>query len=208
MSREAAQLERIVNLEGDRRKILEFYEDWASTYARDVVERIGYVGHALTASALAARVGPRAEVLDVGCGTGLVALELRKRLPELRIDGIDLTQSMLDEAEETHVYRSLVLGDMNDPLDAPDDSYDGIVSSGVFTTGHVGPERIGELLRVARKGAPIVLAIRDTAWDGEGFGAHVGELERRGLLRVEESRRELYLRKTGVYCQLCVLASV
>uniref|UniRef100_UPI003BA849BC class I SAM-dependent DNA methyltransferase n=1 Tax=Stappia sp. TaxID=1870903 RepID=UPI003BA849BC len=207
MSHEEAQLERIVNLGGDRHKILEFYEDWASTYARDVVEGIGYTGHVLTAKAVTARVGPEAEILDVGCGTGLVAVELKQRRPALRIDGIDLTRGMLDEAEETQAYRSLVLGDMNHPLNADDDTYDGIVSSGVFTTGHVGPERIDELVRVARPGSPIVLAIRDTAWEGEGFSAHVDLLERQGRLRVEECRREPYLLKTGVFCQLCVLAA-
>ena len=61
MSHEEAQLERIVNLGGDRHKILEFYEDWASTYARDVVEGIGYTGHVLTAKAVAARKAAEAE---------------------------------------------------------------------------------------------------------------------------------------------------
>ena len=43
------------------------------------------------------------------------------------------------------------------PVD--DATYDGVVSSGTFTLGHVGPEAIGELLRVTKTGGHIVISV-------------------------------------------------
>lgn len=205
MSQRHQQLARAVSLGGDKRTITDFYDEWAGSYDSDVVETIGYVGHLITADALAARVRDDAQVLDVGCGTGLIAVELKKRKHSLRIDGIDLTRSMLNEAVGRNVYRHLTLGDLTGKLDFPDDCYDGIVSSGVFTTGHVGPSGLDELIRIARPGAPIVLAVRDTAWEGEGFKAYIEELEAGGKIVIREVRLSTYLGNEGVFCQLCVL---
>jgi SAM-dependent methyltransferase len=42
---------------------------------------------------------PERNVLEIGCGTGLILEELAKRQPQLPITGIDLTASMLSIAE-------------------------------------------------------------------------------------------------------------
>jgi len=42
----------------------------------------------------------RGEALDLGCGPGLLVLELARRAPELHVTGIDLSERMLAAAEE------------------------------------------------------------------------------------------------------------
>ena len=49
-------------------------------------------------------------------------------------------------------------------------------SAGVFTTGHVGPEGLDELVRICRPGGVIVVTVKDTRWQG-GFAERVGEFE-------------------------------
>jgi cyclopropane fatty-acyl-phospholipid synthase-like methyltransferase len=44
--------------------------------------------------------GPQTNVLEIGCGTGLILEELAKRQPNLPITGIDLTGPMLSIAEK------------------------------------------------------------------------------------------------------------
>ena len=208
MSPENPLLLRAISLGGDKARITEFYDDWANTYDTDMIDTIGYVGHVVTAEALAALVSDDAEILDAGCGTGLVAVELKKRNASLKIDGIDLTRGMLDEATGTHAYRNLVIGNLMGKLDIPDKSYDGIVSAGVFTNGHVGPTGLDELIRVAKPGAPIVLTVRDTAWEADGFKTYIDDLEAKGLIRIREIRHSPYHGNEGIFCQLCILEAV
>jgi len=205
MSPENPLLVRAISLGGDKGRITEFYGEWAKDYDADMIDTIGYVGHVVTAEALAPLVSDKAEILDAGCGTGLVALELKKRNGTLQIDGLDLTQGMLDEAAETGAYRRLMTGDLMGTLDIPDDSYDGIVSAGVFTNGHVGPGGLDEVIRIAKPGAPIVLTVRDTAWEADGFDTAIAKLEADGRIRVREIRHSPYHGNEGIFCQLCVL---
>ena len=53
--------------------------------------------------------GPRARMLDLGCGTGLAA----KAFADMagRITGVDLSEGMLEEADETGLYDALYLGE-------------------------------------------------------------------------------------------------
>ena len=42
----------------------------------------------------------RGEALDLGCGPGLLVLELARRAPDLRVTGIDLSERMVSAAQE------------------------------------------------------------------------------------------------------------
>ena len=46
------------------------------------------------------RIRPDLSVLDLGCGTGELALELSKRLPQSRVTGVDSSPEMLEKAKE------------------------------------------------------------------------------------------------------------
>lgn len=48
-------------------------------------------------------------LLDLGCGTGLELDEIFKRLPNISVTGIDLTQAMLDRLKEKHPRRQMKL---------------------------------------------------------------------------------------------------
>ena len=52
-----------------------------------------------------------------------------------------------------------------------DDSYAGYVNCGTFTHGHVGPDYLPELLRVARPGALFVCGTIAPDFDSMGFGS-------------------------------------
>jgi predicted TPR repeat methyltransferase len=198
-------LQRAYALDGDATRIRDLYADWARSYDADTLGGMGYVAPAVVADVLAeALAGSPAVVLDAGCGTGLVGLELSKRT-QTEIDGLDLSPGMLEQAEKRGVYRRLSEADLTGRLDLPDDSYDGVVSVGVFTSGHVGPEAIDELARVARPGAPVVLTVHEKVWDADGYAAHLAEMHARGRARVRSVRDAPYQEKEGYRCKLCIL---
>jgi hypothetical protein len=84
---------------------------------------------------------------------------------------------MLDEAAKKRtadgaaVYRKLIAADITRTIGIPDNRYAGLISAGTFTHGHLGPEPLGELWRIAAPGAWCAFAIRTTHFDGAGFAA-------------------------------------
>lgn len=202
-------LEQTLSLNGDPEAIRAFYADWAKTYDSDVLLAIGYVGPMIAAEALVKHLDKNALVLDAGCGTGLVGLELIKNDQTLTIDGIDLTPEMLAMSRKSGAYRKLAEADMCGPLNGiAEATYDGVVCAGVFAQGHVGPDGLDELIRIAKKGAPIVITVRDGAWEANGFKEKIDQLHEDGLIKPLAITHSPYHTKEDIFCQLCVLEVV
>lgn len=154
---------------------ISLYGDWADTYDSDFVASSGYIVYSQVAEQLirvrALIDGP---VLDVGCGTGVVGVCLREGGIEV-VDGVDISQPMLSEAgrkrtaDGDSVYRNLIAADLTVPLDIPDNQYAALVSAGTFTHGHLGPDSLNELWRVADPGARCAIGIRTTHYDAANF---------------------------------------
>ncbi len=209
MTEENPLLKQAVSLDGSAKSIRNFYANWSENYDADLLNDIGYVGPEIAAAALAQRVSGHAVILDAGCGTGLVGLELARRDGDLVIDGIDLTPEMLEQSRQKGPYRTLSEADMTGPLpDIQDDTYDGVVCAGVFTNGHVGPEGIDPLIHIAKPGAPIVLTVRDSAWEADGFRDRIADLASSGKVRVLEITHSPYHTREKIFCQLVVLEAV
>ena len=156
------------------------YADWAESYDADFAAREDYRLHIHTARAFV-EAGGQGPVLDVGAGTGLCGAVLAE-LGVGPIDATDISAEMLERALMKDVYRDAILADLNEGVPANPGSYSGIVSSGTFTTGHVGPGAIDALLRVARRGAQFALSIRATHFEDAGFGARLRALEEAGAI--------------------------
>ena len=78
---------------------------------------------------------------------------------------------MLARAAEKRAYRLLLGGDVTGRLAIADGAYRGVVSSGTFTLGHVGPAAMDEVLRIAAPGAVLVISVNAAHWQAEGFAA-------------------------------------
>lgn len=143
------------------------YADWAATYDDSFAERTGFLMPAQVAEIFHAN-GGQGPVLDAGAGTGLVGQEITK-YGKVDIDAFDITQEMLNEARQKNVYRNLYQGDLTLPLEFQDGIYNAVVSSGTFTHGHVGPDALDELVRIAAPGALFVLTIKRDHFEERGF---------------------------------------
>ena len=72
--------------------------------------------------------------------------------------------------DDLPVYRNLIAADLTKTLDIPDRQYAGLISAGTFTHGHLGPESLDELWRIAAPGAICVIGVRDTHYESMNFG--------------------------------------
>jgi predicted TPR repeat methyltransferase len=169
---------------GSPAQVAAAYDRWAETYEADMAAS-GY-RHPTIALALLARHLPRGAgpILDAGVGTGLMG----QFLPLVgygMVDGLDLSAGMLAVAARKGVYRTLQQLALGGPLPYQDRTFAGVVSTGVFTTGHVGAEALPELIRICARGGVIVLTVKGTVWEA-GFEAALGALQADGRIRMLE----------------------
>jgi predicted TPR repeat methyltransferase len=83
-------------------------------------------------------IGDRLDVLDAGCGTGLVGTLLRSR--SSRLVGIDLSASMLELAKRKNVYDELHKGDLLSFMRARPQSFDVVTCAATLIHfGDLGP---------------------------------------------------------------------
>jgi SAM-dependent methyltransferase len=161
-----------VSSPADNRRL---YAAWATTYDRDFLATHGYVYHESVVAAMLERRRPDGPVLDVGCGTGVVGAELKRRGVAV-VDGVDLSPEMLEVAATkmddsgVPVYRNLIEADLTTTTPIARGEYSAVVSAGTFTHGHLGPEPIDELLAVGRRNAVFALGVNGQHFDAAGFG--------------------------------------
>ncbi|CDX52840.1 Type 11 methyltransferase [Mesorhizobium plurifarium] len=176
-------------LNGDAVRLAHLYRGWASDFDLDQA-RVGYCGPSVVAelagavqTAYLARSRNEIAILDAGCGTGLVGVEL-ERLGFRLIDGFDLSEEMAEKARQTGVYRHARGNvDLNGPLsDHASASYDLTVCCGVFTLGHVGPAGLRELARVTRPNGFVVASTRKSYAETTSFEGEIRRLQDEGVL--------------------------
>ncbi|SHI39909.1 Methyltransferase domain-containing protein [Shimia gijangensis] len=151
------------------------YANWAETYDQTFAQAHDYLLPLLVAQAYKDE-GGTGLVLDVGAGTGLCGQELIA-LNIGPVDATDISQEMLNVAATKSIYRTLFAGDLTARLAVEDDTYAGVVSSGTFTNGHVGPEAFDELLRITQPGGLLALSINTVHYDAKGFKAKLQDLD-------------------------------
>jgi len=108
-----------------------------------------------------AEVGPGSDALDICCGTGDLALELRRRIgPDGRVVGSDFSEPMLELARRKSGEEGLpVEFGWADALDLPygDASFDAVtIGFGARNLADL-PEGLSEMARVLRPGGRLVI---------------------------------------------------
>jgi predicted TPR repeat methyltransferase len=164
--------------------VANLYDKWAETY--DAEMAITGYRHPSICLALLARHLPKGKkpLLDAGAGTGLIG-EWLGIMGYPQVEALDISEGMLAVAAKKRVYTRLHKLALGGPLPFADGEFAGIISAGVFTSGHVGVESLAELIRICRKGGVIVLTVKNTLWN-EGFAAHIASLEKSKRLVIAE----------------------
>jgi SAM-dependent methyltransferase len=160
------------------------YDKWAKTYDAEMA-KAGYRHPSICLALLARHLSKgEAPILDAGAGTGLIGEWLRI-MGYPHIEALDISEGMLEVAKTKNCYSAFHKLALGGPLPFPDGAFAGIISAGVFTSGHVGAEGMEELLRITRKGGVIVLTVKGALWD-QSFHAYTDELFKIGRVTVAE----------------------
>jgi predicted TPR repeat methyltransferase len=121
--------------------IVGLFDMYADTFDRDLIDNLNYQSPQLLARIIARTVpaGAQLDILDIGCGTGLMGQGLRAITQTLT--GVDLSPNMLEAARRRGLYDRLVESDIVAFLEGETNRYDLIVSTDVFIY-------IGDLVKV------------------------------------------------------------
>ena len=173
------------------------YATWANTYEKDL-EDYGYVAPQRVVSAFREHFSQlEGKILDAGCGTGLVNDFLKQQPAFKHIDGMDISQEMLDEARKRSSYDRLFTADLTNTIDVVDAHYDAIISVGTFTHGHVGPSGLRELLRCTKPGGIVCISVNAGVWESDGYEPYLETLKMEGMCTIVEVKESEYLLGTA-----------
>ncbi len=182
-----------LNLDGSPEAVRRYYDNWAENYDRDM-QSFGYLGPRFMADLFDRHSGrsdgdrPSMRILDAGCGTGLLGEEL-SQLDYPPIDGFDLSPEMARQAADRSGYGQ-VLGDI-DIMSADNafepGSYDAVLCAGVFTLGHVAPDALNVLLRLASPDGLVVISTRSQYYDTTDYRQVAGALIDAGHMSLVEA---------------------
>ncbi len=183
------------------------YKEWATAYDHDNDNLLGTVSQPLSVQIFQAYIKDKSlRIMDVGCGTGLVGVELEKG-GFSNFDGIDISQEMIDIAKKRG-YAQLFIGSLNGSLPCENNEYDAALCVGVFTHGHVGSNRLDELVRIVKSGGIICFTVNEGVYDSYGFDSKIKNLESTNIWKILEIRKGDYMTKKnikGIYCVVKVI---
>ena len=176
----------------DRNELSQNYDKWAETYEADIAS--AWKDVPTTAAEMLSRhlsqrlelFDPNVPLLDVGAGTGVMGAALAK-LGFTNIIGFDISASMLAQAEQKGVYRSLICCAIADEQLNDLEPVAGAIATGVLAERHGGPEDLQIIQRKIRRGGIFVFTVR------KSFLPHLQTvLDQPGLTKLETKLMPIY----------------
>lgn len=182
----------------NNQELLERYDQWAKEYDTDLEQKEEYQGTKITADLFTKYVPRVARILDVGAGTGLMG-QLLSILGYENLLAMDLSKGMLDVARQKGVYRALDQMVLGETLDYATDSFDAVISTGVFITSHAPASAFDEIVRIVRPDGYIIFTLSEDSYENAGFKEKFDALENDGKWKLVEKGDRLKLTTSSSY---------
>ncbi len=143
------------------------FDNYAAKFESSLVDNLEYKIPRVIAEIILkdSKLDLLGSIMDLGCGTGLFGAEIKQFCKHL--EGIDLSEKMLDEAIKKGIYNKLIKEDILAYLSNASLNFDYFVSTDVFI--YIGDlADIFKLIKSRNKtGGKLVFSTED--YDGDGF---------------------------------------
>lgn len=111
------------------------YDQYAGSFDQDLLHNLDYRGpevilDGLKRAGIAGHGALLGDILDAGCGTGLAGLAVKPLAR--RLDGIDLSEKMAEQARARGVYDSVAVADLVPEMATRPGSYDLVIAADVL----------------------------------------------------------------------------
>ena len=158
-------------------QVMKYYDEWGegNKYDKDMLDW-NYTGPKETTEVFVKHQRDKnAKIYDAGCGTGLVAVELRK-YGFNNFYGADLSKKLLELVPD-NLYKKLDQIDLNKKIDEDDGTFDAIMCVGTFTFGHVKPPALDEFVRITKNKGLVCFTINEGIYEEYGFDKKIEQLK-------------------------------
>ena len=182
----------------DTEEVMEFYDEWGDKdkYNKDMIDW-DYTGPKETVNTFNKYAKNKGIlILDAGCGTGLVAKEL-KSFGYNNFHGVDLSQKLLDSIPKD-LYKRLDKADLNQPIKNEDNYYDAVMCVGTFTFAHVKANALDEFVRITKNRGLICFTINEGIYKEYGFDKKIMQLKNHGMWKEIEFFKSDYIASKDV----------
>jgi ubiquinone/menaquinone biosynthesis C-methylase UbiE len=191
-----------------KEKILDYYINWTKEeqFNKDMIEW-NYQAPQNTVKLFNQHTpNKNINILDAGCGSGLVGIELQK-YGYTKITGADFSQEMLSLIPQS-IYQKLELIDLNEKLKYKDNLYDAITCVGTFTYGHVKTHALNELIRVLKKEGLICFTINEGVYLEYQFDKKMEQLSNDNLWQIINFSKCSYIVNKDIEAWLCIAKKI
>jgi SAM-dependent methyltransferase len=171
----------------------DIYDDWSQDYDDHLLSEFGYISPRVASAELAQNMPRRdLEIIDFGCGTGLVGEALREQ-GFVNVDGVDISTGMLEQARAKRVYRHLMCADLTARIPFEDERYAAGLCVGSMGAGHVGARHVAEMLRPVRRGGLFVVTMNGAYYRSGGFEPAFLQMQDEGLWSIQKLEEFNYM---------------
>lgn len=137
-------------------RIRSMYNAWSWGYEDEFISQNNYIAPLIVFNTIAANTNLKRQglnVLDVGVGTGLLSEKFRDANQNIHLTGVDVSEGMLGKCRSKKIMDRVVRLDFEtEGLCFDDQSFDAVVSSGVFELLKKPATVIREMARVTKPG--------------------------------------------------------
>lgn len=146
-----------------------YYNDWAKEYDK-YTQDVNYVlAHHVAKIASDFMPDETVNVLDIGCGTGIVGEKLFTYKPKSLIDGVDLSIEMINIAKLKIGYNNFYCQDLTLENKYIKEKYEFIISAGTFTLGHLGAKQLVESIDYLKINGQAIFSVKGDHYENEKF---------------------------------------
>ena len=187
-----------------KEEVLKYYRKWTENnqYNKDMVEW-DYTAPLHAANLLNQySTDKKIKILDAGCGSGLVGVELQK-YGYTKITGVDFSNEMLNLIPNK-IYHQLELIDLNQKLKYKDSIFYAVICVGTFTYGHVKDNALNELIRILKKNGLICFTINEGIYKKYQFDKKIEELSNNKLWDIINISKCSYIVNKNIEAWLCI----
>lgn len=177
----------------------ERFNEWSKVYDKSILQRIVFnISHDMFFKEILHFLKGGFKVLDVGCGTGKFAHSLYEFDSELTIDGVDLSEEMIEKAKEKLNDEPITfkVGDVEN-LPYESDTFDAITCSHSFHHYPDQKKALSEMHRVLKNNGILMIVdgSRDTLFGNIIFG--IVEIIERKVYHIFEKELKQMFRLVG-----------
>ena len=167
-----------------------YYDDWALNYDQ-TLKNWNYKAPMKAVNALIEIKENIRFNLDLACGTGMFAKELKKKYPNIIIDGCDISSQSLKIAKQKKLYRRLLKKSFEKKIDLIK-KYDSVSMIGSMTYCKKPKLLLSLILNYLNKNGVFIFTHRIDLWEKQNFDEVLKNFQKR-LFLIYKSRPLNYL---------------